>query len=184
MPTSTTTGMDDLLADMAALQDSIPPCPTVDPMMAYGQGTGTPPTLNYNVPQSTAFVTYGKQYQYIPYELFKPFTKVAPTNNFFDMMAQMNNQEVQQAYHPNVTVAPLPPLYAQNAPKQTSPVTGSSYRSAQMGGYTGEGGSYQTTSPEPDTTSVVVPPEAGLQQAAFIVVTKLQGVLLTLATSK
>jgi hypothetical protein len=105
MPTSTTTtGFDDLMDDMVALTASIPPCTTPDPMITYGTGPG--PSLNYNVPQANSFITYSKLLKYIDKSLFKDFTKRVPPNNFYDMVANMSNQEVNQIMHPNVTTSP------------------------------------------------------------------------------
>lgn len=92
-----------ILGEITEMQDAFkqPSCNSKLPFVEY-PSTGTPPVISFNVPQNTAFVTYGHLVKYFPPEVFKAFTKQIPENNYFDMVRNMNAQQAQQLFHPNV----------------------------------------------------------------------------------
>ena len=93
----------DLFTDINDMQSAFAPpectSPTL-PMISFGGGT--PPTIDFNMPQGTAFTTYGYLLKYIDPTWFKDFTKLPPTNNYFDMMENMTTEQAIQLFHPNV----------------------------------------------------------------------------------
>ncbi len=93
MPASPTP-IDSLLEQIAALEDATQQnaCDVKKPFINLGNGDA--PTLNYNVPQNTAFTTYGTLAVYIPPECFKAFTLQSPVNNFYTAVASMNAASV------------------------------------------------------------------------------------------
>lgn len=62
-------------------------------------GTGQAPTLNYNIPQEASFQTYGNQIvKGINPKAFKEFTKIAPTNNYFDQVKALDKDTLKQKF--------------------------------------------------------------------------------------
>jgi hypothetical protein len=91
-----TPGLDSIIADITAMNNAFvqPACQMdQEPMIKY-PSTGTPPTLSFNIPQSTVFNTYGKMA--VPLgslvaspnidsdliNFFKPFCFEVPENNY------------------------------------------------------------------------------------------------------
>ena len=68
--------IDPILTDITQMQVTFkqPSCNSRLPFVEY-PSTGTPPILSFNVPQNTAFVTYGHLVKYFPPTYFKEFTK-------------------------------------------------------------------------------------------------------------
>ena len=95
-----------ILTDVAAMETAFEQqsCIPNEPMVKYPD-SGNPPTINFNIPQSTAFTTYGRLLKYIDPTWFKAFTKVAPTYNFFDYVKTLSPTAMTQLFHPNVMAA-------------------------------------------------------------------------------
>ena len=91
---------DQTIANMKDLQDSFKPdiCTQEEPLITF-QADGVPPQLNFNLPQSTAFTTYGRIAVPIDQTYFKAFTKVVPTNNYFDVMQAMTTEQAQSYFN-------------------------------------------------------------------------------------
>jgi hypothetical protein len=98
-----------ILGEITEMQTAFrqPSCNSKLPFVEY-PSVGTPPVLSFNVPQNTAFVTYGHLVKYLPPEYFKPFTKKVPENNYFDMVKNMTAQQANELFHPNVVVQSSP----------------------------------------------------------------------------
>lgn len=71
-------------------------CPSKEPFIKLGKGQ--PPVLDYNLPQTTSFSTFGSIRKYVKPEVFKDFTKEVPPNNFFDAVANMPTQQVKTLF--------------------------------------------------------------------------------------
>lgn len=84
-----------------------PSCNSKLPFVEY-PSVGTPPVLSFNVPQNTAFTTYGYFMKYFPPTHFLPFTKKIPENNYFNTVRNMTAQQAIEMFHPNVA-APIHP---------------------------------------------------------------------------
>ena len=62
-------------------------------------GTGQAPVLNYNIPQSACFNTYGHQFvKGVSQEVFLPQTKVAPPQNYFEVVQQTPEPVLRQRF--------------------------------------------------------------------------------------
>jgi hypothetical protein len=82
-----------------------PSCNSKLPFVEY-PSVGTPPVLSFNVPQNTAFTTYGYFMKYFPPTHFLPFTKKIPENNYFNTIRNMNAQQVREILKP-IRVEPV-----------------------------------------------------------------------------
>lgn len=91
---------DQTLANMRQLQDTFKPdiCNQEDPLITF-EKDGVPPVLNFNLPQSTAFTTYGRIAVPVDQAYFKAFTKVIPANNYFDVMQAMTTEQAQSYFN-------------------------------------------------------------------------------------
>jgi hypothetical protein len=118
--------------DTAFSQES---CIPKGPFVRYPD-TGNPPVIDFNIPQSTQFVTYGHILKYFPPTYFKAFTKNIPANNYYDMVKNMTAEQAVQLFHPNVVAQPT--AYANYA----SPVAASGLRA-----YDQEAGAYVNLTP-------------------------------------
>ena len=86
------------LADIAAMEAAFQQtsCETQEPFVKYPtSGTGTPPVINFSIPQSASFTTYGKLVKYIDPTWFRPFTRNVPTYNFFDYVRTLTPNAMQ-----------------------------------------------------------------------------------------
>lgn len=62
-------------------------------------GTGQAPTLNYNIPQTACFKTYGRQFvKGIREESFQSYTKEEPRNNYFQVVAELEVPVLRQRF--------------------------------------------------------------------------------------
>jgi hypothetical protein len=101
-----------------------PSCNSKLPFVEY-PSVGTPPVISFNVPQNTAFVTYGHMVRYFPPAYFKPFTKQIPENNYFNTIRNMTAQQATDMFEPAGDKWPVwrdlnqPPRYV-NAPGPSS----------------------------------------------------------------
>ncbi len=117
-----TPGISDILDNMNEIQDNFeqPSCALPDdPMVKYPDpGTGKVPVINFNIPQATAFNTYGKiavpiagpvinEVEYSLSECFKEFTSKIPANNYWNVVKGMSPDQVFQLMNP-YTAAPAP----------------------------------------------------------------------------
>ncbi len=119
------------LVDIAAMEDAFEQasCQPQDPFVKYPTpDTGTPPMINFNIPQTTAFTTYGKLVKYIDPTWFKDFTKKVPTYNFFDYVKTLTPNAVQQLFNPNVAAAPA--VLGQFVPYASAPHAGTTLATA------------------------------------------------------
>jgi hypothetical protein len=80
-------------------------CGLTGPFINY-PSSGAAPIIDFNIPQTTAFTTYGQMVKYIPQESFKDFTKKAPENNFYTLIEGMTAEQINALLHPNVVTAP------------------------------------------------------------------------------
>ena len=75
-------------------------CLPKDPFMKIGAGKAS--ELNYNLPQSTSFTTYGDVPVDIPITAFKPAFSTEPENNYFDTVATLDAATLQQNIAQNI----------------------------------------------------------------------------------
>lgn len=62
-------------------------------------GTGQAPVLNYSIPQSACFNTYGHQFvKGVNQEAFLPQTKIAPIQNYFEVVRVIPEPELRQRF--------------------------------------------------------------------------------------
>lgn len=62
-------------------------------------GSGQAPVLNYNIPQSACFNTYGHQFvKGISQEVFLPQTKLKPVKNYFEVVQQTPEPALRQRF--------------------------------------------------------------------------------------
>ena len=62
-------------------------------------GTGQAPVLNYNIPQSACFNTYGHQFvKGINQEVFLPQTKTVPPQNYFQVVQDTPEPQLRQRF--------------------------------------------------------------------------------------
>ena len=71
-------------------------CLPKEPFMKLG--TGNAPTLNYNLPQSACFSTYGDVPVELDENVFKPETTKAPANNYFEQVKKLEPAVLQQKF--------------------------------------------------------------------------------------
>lgn len=90
-----------LIGEVTEMQNAFkqPSCNSKQPMVQY-PSVGTPPVLSFNVPQNTAFTTYGYFMKYFPPTHFLPFTKQIPTNNYYNTVRNMNAQQTIELFEP------------------------------------------------------------------------------------
>lgn len=152
--------IDPILTDITQMQATFkqPSCNSRLPFVEY-PSTGKPPILSFNVPQNTAFVTYGHLVKYFPPSYFKEFTKKVPENNYFDMIKNMTAQQAVELFHPNVAA----PTRAVVAPSASA----AQVKAAQFNGLGGNVGMASAVRPtadgistagtEPTTSSPTIP---------------------------
>jgi hypothetical protein len=122
MPTlPTPTPIDTILDEIQAMNDKFtqPACGMAgEPMIKYPD-TGTPPTISFNIPQATAFHTYGKMAvplvkgtQEVPdmLDYFKDFTWNIPENNYWSTISKMTPDQIFQFINPYTAALPQPEL--------------------------------------------------------------------------
>ena len=63
-------------------------------------GSGAAPVLNYSIPQTTCFSTYGYMRKYFPAEWFKPVALRVPENNYFTRMEKLTAEQVKHNVTP------------------------------------------------------------------------------------
>ncbi len=110
----TPVSFDETIQNLKTLQDSFKPdiCTNKEPLIDFAK-TGTPPLLDFNMPQSTAFNSYGRINVPVKPEWFKPFTQKAPANNYFNVIQNMTEQQVFTLLYPDVSAtAPYNGYYA------------------------------------------------------------------------
>ncbi|PQJ12680.1 hypothetical protein CJD36_002750 [Flavipsychrobacter stenotrophus] len=102
----TPVSFDETIQNLKSLQDSFKPdiCTNKEPLIDFAK-TGTSPVLDFNMPQSTAFVSYGRINVPIDEKWFKPFALKAPTNNYYNVIQNMTTDQANTLFHSNV-VAP------------------------------------------------------------------------------
>lgn len=62
-------------------------------------GSGQAPVLNYNIPQSACFNTYGHQFvKGIDQKVFLQQTKVKPPHNYFEVVQQTPEPQLRQRF--------------------------------------------------------------------------------------
>jgi len=95
---------DGIISNIQTMQDSFMPdtCPPKEPLINFAD-TGHAPVLDFNLPQSTAFTTYGKINVPITEDYFKAFTKDIPENNYWNVIENMTEQQVNNLLYPGVT---------------------------------------------------------------------------------
>ena len=97
----------DTMKNMAALQNTFQPdiCDSGEPLIKFDD-TGHPPLLDFNLPQSTAFTTYGRINVPVDPTYFKAFTKLPPANNYWKMIETMTPDQINQMMNQNVLAQP------------------------------------------------------------------------------
>ena len=92
------------IENMRKLQDSFKPdiCENKTPLIDFAL-TGNPPLLDFNMPQSTAFNSYGRINVPVKKEWFKAFALKAPANNYFNVIQNMTEQQVFTLLYPDVS---------------------------------------------------------------------------------
>jgi|GEM_PF-1671830 len=96
------TTIDPILTDIQDMQNAFtqPSCNSKLPFVEY-PSTGTPPVISFNVPQTTAFTTYGHLVKYFPESYFKQFCFKIPENNYFEIVKSMNSEQTEKLLYPN-----------------------------------------------------------------------------------
>lgn len=96
-----------ILDNISKMQETFTPstCQPAEPLIDFSE-TGHPPAIDFNLPQSTAFTTYGKINVPISENYFKAFTKIAPSNNYWNVIENMTEQQVNALLYPGVTAQP------------------------------------------------------------------------------
>ncbi len=104
---------DQTLANMKDLQDTFKPdiCSQQDPLITF-EHDGVPPVLNFNMPQSTAFTTYGRIAVPVNQSYFKQFCTLAPSYNYWKVIEGMTPEQVNQMMNQNVMASTAAPLMA------------------------------------------------------------------------
>ncbi len=94
--------IDPILTDIQDMQNAFtqPSCNSKLPFVEY-PSTGTPPVISFNVPQTTAFTTYGHLVKYFPESYFKQFCFKIPENNYFEIVKSMNSEQTEKLLYPN-----------------------------------------------------------------------------------
>ena len=98
---------DDTIANLKKIETEFKPdtCIPKEPLINFND-TGTPPLLDFNLPQSTAFTTYGRINVPIDQTYFKAFTKLAPEYNYWKVIEGMTPEQINQMMHQNVMSQP------------------------------------------------------------------------------
>ncbi|MBS1585645.1 MAG: hypothetical protein JSS82_08865 [Bacteroidetes bacterium] len=81
-------------------------CDTHDPFIKLG--TGAAPTLNYNIPQTTCFSTYGHIMKNIPDEYFTDLAHKIPPDNYFNRIDNLSADAINAALDPGLKVTAAP----------------------------------------------------------------------------
>ena len=103
------TPIEQTLESIAALQSSTVQNACIPNQPFIELGDGNAPTLDYNIPQTSAFTTYGTMATaYIDPKCFKQFTFNVPTNNFYTSVANMPVASVNTLLYPSSAVASQP----------------------------------------------------------------------------
>ncbi len=68
-----------------------------EPLMKLGGNSTPPPPLEYNLPESSSFITYADMPMSIALEKFKTTAESIPQNNFFATVENMTEAEIQNA---------------------------------------------------------------------------------------
>jgi hypothetical protein len=91
-----------IITEITEMQSAFrqPSCNSKLPFVEY-PSTGTPPVIDFNVPQTTAFTTYGHLVKYFPVEYFKQFCLSVPENNYFEIVRTMNSEQTEKLLYPN-----------------------------------------------------------------------------------
>lgn len=76
-------------------------------------GTGPAPVLDYNIPQTTCFSTYGYMRKYFPLDWYKALATRVPANNYFERMSKLSAEQVK------LNVTPRPPRRLYSIAEQT-----------------------------------------------------------------
>ena len=86
------------LKSLSQLQEQLEKksCLPQEPFMKLGGGQA--PTLNYNLPQSTCFSTYGDVPVELSSRVFKAETKKAPLENYFDRVEKLKLPELERQF--------------------------------------------------------------------------------------
>ena len=104
--------IDQTLQDIAKMESAFDQtsCADREPFIKYPD-TGNPPTIDFNIPEGTAFTTYGYLLKYLSPDVFKDFTKQVPVNNYFDMMESMSTEQAAQLFSNGEPASQPPPFY-------------------------------------------------------------------------
>lgn len=105
-----------------------PSCNSKLPFVEY-PSTGRPPIIDFNVPQNTAFTTYGHMVKYFPTSYFKQFCFKIPENNYFDMVKNMTAEQSVELFHPNVA---SPRIIARNIIPPNQLTIGGGFKAVQL----------------------------------------------------
>lgn len=92
------TMLDTSLETLNKLRDQLnkESCLPKEPFMKLGAGNA--PTLNYNLPQSTCFSTYGDVPVELAANVFKPTAAQEPPNNYFQQVERLEVATLQQQF--------------------------------------------------------------------------------------
>lgn len=91
--------INDFIEDIKKLKEELSEdsCLKKEPFIKLG--TGQAPTLNYNIPQSACFSTFGHQLvKGITSDAFQPQTTEVPENNYFQVVAQLEEPALRQRF--------------------------------------------------------------------------------------
>jgi hypothetical protein len=91
--------MENLIKKIQQLKEGLQEesCKKQEPFVKLGSGTA--PTLNYRIPQSASFNTYGTQFvKGIKEEWFRGHAKVKPSNNFFETIKDLNEAQLSDLF--------------------------------------------------------------------------------------
>lgn len=107
----TPVSFDDTILNLKTLQDSFKPdiCTNKTPLIDFAAG-GDPPVLDFNMPQSTAFNSYGRINVPINEAWFKPFALKAPENNYYSVIQNMTEQQVFTLLYPDLSATAAYPV--------------------------------------------------------------------------
>lgn len=91
--------INEFIDDINQLKESLSEesCNKKEPFIKLG--TGQAPTLNYNIPQSACFNTYGHQFvKGVNADAFLPETRQVPPNNYFQVVAELEEPVLRQRF--------------------------------------------------------------------------------------
>lgn len=151
----------EMIDDIIAVEDTFkqPSCLSKDPFIKY-PSTGTPPVIDFNVPQKSAFTTYGHMVKYFPASYFKDFTKNVPENNYYNTVRNITAEQAIDLFHPNVGARPMPTVRARDIgiPSRDSVHPGAvpmpGFLSPEPSNTTSEGGSSSGASPTSSSPTI------------------------------